>query len=132
MRRWRSKRSRAGHLLMEALAGGVVLSLTLAALASSEVESRRSLVRGIDDLEMERAATERLEFLRAQPPGSLVWAKPSSGTVQGHPEWTWAIAPQFVEDPNVWMGFSSLHYLRAKVTITAGDGRAVVREVLRW
>ncbi|MFL5348705.1 MAG: hypothetical protein ACJ8AT_28245 [Hyalangium sp.] len=132
MRRWRSKRSRAGHLLMEALAGGVILSLTLAALASGEVESRRSLARGIDDLEMERAATERLEFLRAQPPNSPVWARPSSGTVQGHPEWAWSIVPEFVEDPNVRMGFSSIHYMRAKVTITAGDGHSVVREVLRW
>ncbi len=132
MRRWRSRRSRAGHLLVEALAGGVVLSLTLAALASGEVASRRSLVRGIEDLEMERAATERLEFLRAQPPSSPVWTAQSKGTVQGHPEWAWTITPELVEDPNVRMGFSSFHYVRAKVTVTAGDGRAVVREVLRW
>lgn len=132
MSRWRSRRSRAGHLLVEALAGGVVLSLTLAALASGEVASRRSLARSIDDVEMERAADERLEFLRAQPPSSPVWTTLSNGTVQGHPEWTWTIVPEFVEDPNVRMGFSSFHYVRAKVTISAGDDRTVLRELVRW
>ncbi|WP_224244432.1 type IV pilus modification PilV family protein [Hyalangium gracile] len=132
MRRWGSKRSRAGHLLVEALAGGVLLSLTIAALASGEVASRRLLSRGIDELEMERAATERLEFLRAQPSSSPAWTGPSGGVVPGHPEWAWTITPEFVEDHDVRMGFPSFHYRRAKVTITAGDGRKVVREALRW
>ncbi|WP_224361326.1 hypothetical protein [Hyalangium versicolor] len=132
MKRWGSKRRRAGHLLVEALAGGVLLSLALAALASGEVASHRLLARGIDDLEMERAATERLEYLRAQPANSPLWTQPSGGTVPGHPEWAWTIEPELVEDSNVHMGFSSFHYLRAKVTISAGDGRTVVREALRW
>lgn len=132
MRRWGSRRSRAGHLLVEALAGGVVLSLTLAALASGEVASRRLIARSIDELEMERAATERLEFLRAQPPNSPTWTGPSGGVVEGHPEWAWTITPEFVNDNDVSIGFGSFHYVRATVTITSGDGRKVVRQVVRW
>jgi hypothetical protein len=130
--RWRSKRSRAGHLLIEALAGGVLLSLTLGALASGEVASRLSLSRSIEDLEMERAAADRLEYLRAQPVGSSVWMNPSGGTVLGHPEWAWTITPELVEDRGVRVGFPSFRYLRAKVPITAGGRRTVVREALRW
>jgi hypothetical protein len=132
VRRWGSRRSRAGHLFVEALAGGVVLSLTLAALVSGEVASRRLLARGIDDLEMERAATERLEFLRSQAPNSPVWTGPSGGVVEGHPGWAWTITPEFVDDYDVRIGFAPFHYVRARVTITAGEGRKVVREMVRW
>lgn len=128
----RSQRSRAGHLLVEALVGGVLLSLTLAAIASGEVAARGSLARGIEELELERAVAERLEYLRAQPSNSPAWMAPSGGPVPGHPEWAWSITPEFVEDRNVREGFSSFRYLRATVTLTAGDGRTVVRQVLRW
>jgi hypothetical protein len=128
----RSKRSRAGHLLVEALAGGVLLSLTLAALASGEVAARRSLTRGIEELELERAAAEQLEYLRAQPPGSAVWRSPSGGTVPGHPDWAWTITPESVEDLDVRMGFPSFRYLRARVTLVTPEGRTLVREALRW
>lgn len=117
---------------MEALAGGVLLSLALAALASGEVASRQMLSRGIDELEMERAATERLEFLRSQPVNSPVWAGPTQGTVPGHPEWIWTIVPEAATDNNVPAGVSSFRYLRATVTLTGGEGRTVQREVLRW
>ncbi|MBN1205432.1 MAG: hypothetical protein JXB05_10960 [Myxococcaceae bacterium] len=132
MKAWRARRSRAGHLLVEALAGGVLISLTIAALASGEVAARRSLSRGIEELELERVAAERLEYLRAQPSNSPAWGAPSGGPVLGHPEWAWSITPELVEDRNVRVGFSPLRYLRATVTVTAGDGRTVVREVLRW
>jgi hypothetical protein len=117
---------------VEALAGGVLLSLTLAALVSGEVASRQLLERSVGELEMERAAMERLEYLRAQPAGSALWTSPSGGTVLGHPEWAWTITPELVEDRNVMMGLPPLHYLRARVTISAGDGRKVEREALRW
>jgi hypothetical protein len=117
---------------MEALAGGVILSLALAAIASGEVASRRLFARGIDDLEMERAVTERLEFLRAQPPNSPMWTGPSGGVVEGHPGWAWTITPEFVNDSDVRIGFGTFHYVRAKVTVTGGDGRKVEREVVRW
>jgi hypothetical protein len=129
---WRSRRRRAGHLLVEALVAAVLLSLTLAALASGEVASRRSLSRGIEDLEMVRAATERLEYLRAQSSDSPAWVTPSSGPVGGHPEWTWSITPRVVEDRNVRGVLTSLRYLSATVIITAPDGRTVKREALRW
>ncbi|MDY7227407.1 hypothetical protein [Hyalangium rubrum] len=128
----RRARQGRGHLLMEALAGGVLLSLTLAAIASGEVASRRRLYRGIEALEMERAATERLEYLRSQPLNSPVWTAPSSGSVPGHSDWVWTLAPVHVEDGNVRGALTSFSYLRATVTITAPDGRTVVRETLRW
>lgn len=132
MKARRSRRSRAGHLLAEALVGGVLLSLTLAALASGEVAARRSLSRSIQELELERALTDLLESLRAQPPGSLAWTAPSGGTVPGHPEWAWTITPEFVEDLDVQVGFPSFRYLRAKVSIVTGDGQVLEREALRW
>ena len=129
----RSKlRRRAGHLLVEALAAGVLLSLTIAALAAGEVASRRSLVRSIEALEMERAATERLEYLRSQPTNSPAWAGPSGGAIPGHPGWAWTITPEFLEDRDVRVGFPSFRYVRARVVITAGDGRFVTRDALRW
>lgn len=132
MKARRSRRSRAGHLLVEALVGGVVLSLTLAALASGEVTARRSLSRGIEELELERASTALLEYLRAQPPGSPMWTAPSGGTVTGHPEWAWTITPELVEDRDVRVGFPSFRYLRARVTVVTADGRTWEREALRW
>jgi len=128
----RSRRSRAGHLLVEALVGGVLLSLTLAALASGEVSARRSLSRSIEELELERASTGLLETLRAQPPGSPAWTGPSGGTVPGHPEWAWTITPEFVEDRDVRVGFPPFRYVRARVSIVTGDGRTLEREALRW
>jgi hypothetical protein len=129
---WRSRRSRAGHLLMEALAGGVVLSLAIAALASGEISSRRALLRSIDELEMERTATQLLEYLRSQPSSSPAWTASSGGTVIGHPGWVWTITPEFVEDRDVWAGFPSFRYLRARATLTTPDGRTLQREALRW
>jgi hypothetical protein len=117
---------------VEALAGGALLSLTLAALVAGEVASRRRLTESIEALEMERAATERLEYLRAQPTVAPVWKEPSSGPVSGHPDWVWTITPAPVEDGNVRGALTSLRYLRATVTIVAPDGRTVVREALRW
>jgi hypothetical protein len=117
---------------VEALAAGVLLSLTLAALASGEVAARRSLSRGIEDLELERSAAALVEYLRAQPAGSPVWTAPSGGIVPGHPEWAYTITPELVEDHDVRVGFPSFRYLRAKVTLTAGEGRTLVREALRW
>jgi hypothetical protein len=117
---------------VEALAGGAVLSLTLAALVAGEVASRRRLARSIEELELERAATERLEYLRAQPPGAPAWSLPSSGPVLGHPEWVWTITPAPAEDGNVRGALTSFSYLRATVTITAPDGRTVEREAVRW
>jgi hypothetical protein len=117
---------------VEALVGGVVLSLTLAALASGEVTARRSLSRGIEELELERASTALLEYLRAQPPGSPMWTAPSGGTVTGHPEWAWTITPELVEDRDVRVGFPSFRYLRARVTVVTADGRTWEREALRW
>lgn len=128
----RSRRGRAGHLLVEALAAGALLSLTLAALASGEVAAQRSLLRDIDGLEMVRAASERLEYLRAQPSDSPVWQAPSGGLVPGHSGWSWTIVPMPVEDGNVSGALTSFRYLRATVTITTEEGRTVVREALRW
>jgi hypothetical protein len=128
----RSKRGRAGHLLVEALAGGALLSLTLAALMSGEVASRRRLSQSIEDLELERAATERLEYLRSLPLGAPAWRAPSSGPVLGHPEWVWTITPEPVEDGNVRGALTSFRYLRATVTLMTPEGRTVVREALRW
>lgn len=127
-----SKRSRAGHLLMEALAGGVLLSLAIASLASGELSSRRTLLRGIEELEMERAATERIEYLRTQPSSSPAWTAPSGGLVPGHPEWLWSVTPERVEDREVRAGFPTFRYLRATVRVSTPDGRTVQREVLRW
>jgi hypothetical protein len=126
------RRGARGHLLLEALAGGAIVLLVLAGLASSEMASRRVLDRGIDDVELARAATERLEFLRAQPPTSPAWTTPSAGAVVGRPGWTWSIAPDaFVDTAAV--GLTAAPSLRrARVTITAGDGRAVTVEALRW
>lgn len=132
MKARRSKRSRAGHLLMEALAGGVVLSLAIAALASGEVASRRTLLRSIDELEMERTVTELLESLRAQPSNSPAWTASSGGAVPGHPGWVWTITPELVEDRDVRVGFPSFRYLRARVILTTQDGRTMQREALRW
>lgn len=129
---WRSKRSRAGHLLTEALVGGVVLSLTIAALASGDVASRRLLLRSIDELEMERTTTGLLEYLRSQPSSSPAWTAPSGGVVAGHPGWVWTITPELVEDRDVWVGFPSFRYLRARVILTTSDGRTLQREALRW
>lgn len=132
MSRSRLRRRWAGHLLVEALAGGALLSLTLAALVSGEVASRRRLNQAIEELELERAATERLEYLRSLPPGAPAWMAPSSGPVLGHPEWVWSITPVPVEDGNVRGALTSFRYLRATVTIMAPDGRSVVRQALRW
>ena len=112
--------------------GGVLLSMTLAALASGEIAARRSLSRGIEELELERAATSLLEALRAQPLNSPLWGAPSGGTVPGHPEWAWAITPEWVEDRNVREGFPSFRYVRARVTLVTPDGRTLERETLRW
>lgn len=132
MKFWRSRRSRAGHLLAEALVGGVLLSLTLAALASGEVAARRSLSRSIEDLELERAATNLLESLRALPPDSAAWISPSGGTVPGHPEWAWTLTPLLMEDRDVRVGFPPFRYVRARLTLVTPQGRTVEREVLRW
>jgi hypothetical protein len=128
----RGLRAPRGHLLLEALVGGAIILLVLAGLASSEIASRRVLDRGIDDVELARAATERLEFLRAEPPTSAAWTAPSAGAVPGRPGWTWSIAPDVFVDTAV-SGLSAPPSLRrARVTITAGDGRAVTVEALRW
>lgn len=128
----RGKRARAGHLLLEALTGGSIILLVLAGLASSEIASRRILDRGIDDVELARAATERLELLRAEPPTSPAWMAPSSGPVPGRPGWTWSIAPDVFVDVAV-SGLSAPPSMRrARVTVTAEDGRAVTVEALRW
>ena len=132
MKSRRSKRSRAGHLLMEALAGGVLLSLAIAALASGEIASRRTLLRGIEELEMERTVTGLLESLRSQPADSPAWTASSGGVVPRHAGWVWTITPQLVEDRDVRVGFPSLRYLRAKVILTTQDGRTLKREALRW
>lgn len=125
------RRGTRGHLLLEALAGGAIVLLVLAGLASSEMASRRVLDRGIDDVELARAATERLEFLRAQPPTSPAWTAPSAGGVAGRPGWTWSIAPDaFVDTAAGLTAAPSLR--RARVTITAVDGRTVTVEALRW
>jgi hypothetical protein len=117
---------------VEALAGGVLLSLTIAALASGEMAARDSLSRSIEGLELERVATERLEYLRAQPSNAPAWMAPSGGPIPGHPEWAWTITPELVEDRNVRAGFPAFRYLRATITVTNGNGRTVEREVLRW
>jgi hypothetical protein len=117
---------------MEALAGGVLLSLAIAGLASGEIASRRSLLRSIEELEMERAVADRLEYLRAQPSSSPAWTARSGGTVPGHPDWVWTLTPEFMEDRDVRVGFPTFFYRRAGVTLTTGDGRTLVREVLRW
>ncbi len=132
MKARRSKRSRAGHLLMEALAAGVLLSLAIAALASGEIASRRTLLRSVDELEMERTATELLEYLRAQPSNSPAWTASSGGEVPGHPGWVWTITPELVEDRDVRVGFPSFRYLRARILLTTPDGRTLQREALRW
>ena len=128
----RSRRRQAGHLLVEALAGGVLLSLTLTALVSGDVASRRRLEQSIESLELERAAAERLEYLRAQPSNAPAWLAPSNGPVPGHPEWSWTIAPAPVEDGDVRGALTSFRYLRAAVTIKTPGGRTVEREALRW
>jgi hypothetical protein len=128
----RSRRGQAGHLLVEALVGGAVLSLTIAALASGELAARRSLWRDLEELEMVRAATERIEYLRSQPVGAPAWTVPSSGPVPGHPEWTWTITPELVEDPHVYGVSTPVRYLRARVVITASERHSLEREVLRW
>ena len=132
MKAWRSRRSRAGHLLTEALVGGVVLSLAIAGLASGDVASRRTLLRSIEELEMERTAAGLIESLRALPSNSPAWMAPSGGAVAGHPGWVWTITPELVEDRDVWWGFPSFRYLRARVTLTTSDGHTLQREVLRW
>lgn len=132
MRTRRSMRSRAGHLLTEALAGGVLLSLAIAALASGEVAARRALLRSVEELELERAAAALAESLRAQPSGSPAWTASSGGTVPGHPEWVWTITPVPVEDREVQVGFPTFRYLRARVTVSTPDGRTVQTEALRW
>lgn len=128
----RARRRQAGHLLVEALAGGALLLVALTALVSGDVASRRLLTQSIELLELERAATERLEYLRAQPSEAPAWQEPSSGPVPGHPDWTWTIIPAPVEDSNVGGALTSFRYLRATVTLEAPDGRAVEREALRW
>lgn len=132
MKFWRSRRSRAGHLLAEALVGGVLLSLTIAALASGEVAARRSLSRSIEDLELERAATDLLESLRALPPDSPAWTSPLGGTVPGHPEWAWTLTPELIEDHDVRVGFPTFRYVRARLTLVTPQGRTLEREALRW
>jgi hypothetical protein len=128
----RGKRVTRGHLLLEALVGGGLILLVLAGLASSELASRRVLDRGIDDVELARVASERLEFLRAAEPTSAAWTAPSAGTVPGRPGWTWSIAPAAFTDSAV-SGLSVAPSLRrARVTVTAADGRAVTVEALRW
>jgi hypothetical protein len=117
---------------MEALAGGVLLSLAIAALASGEIASRRTLLRGIEELEMERTVTGLLESLRSQPADSPAWTASSGGVVPRHAGWVWTITPQLVEDRDVRVGFPSLRYLRAKVILTTQDGRTLKREALRW
>jgi hypothetical protein len=37
-----------------------------------------------------------------------------------------------MEDRDVRVGFPTFFYRRAGVTLTTGDGRTLVREVLRW
>ena len=112
--------------------GGVVLSLTLAAIASGEVAARRSLSRGIEELELERAATALAEYLHAQPSDSPAWTAPSGGTFPGHPEWAWTITPELVEDRDVRVGFPSFRYVRARITLVTPEGRTLEREALRW
>lgn len=121
-----------GHVLVEALAGGVVIVLVLGGLASSEIAARRLLDRGIDDVEMARAASERLEFLRAEPSTSAAWTAPSNGTVTGHPGWTWKVEPAGITDSAVSGAVTSLPFRRARVTITGADGRTLTVEELRW
>ncbi len=132
MKPLRSRRARAGHLLVEALAGGAILSLALASLASGEIASRQQLLRGIEELEMERAAAERLETLYAQPSDAPAWLAPSSGPVPGHPDWTWTLTPTLIEDGNLRGATTLLRYRRATVTITASESRTLTREMLRW
>jgi hypothetical protein len=117
---------------MEALAAGVLLSLAIAALASGEIASRRTLLRSVDELEMERTATELLEYLRAQPSSSPAWTASSGGEVPGRPGWVWTITPELVEDRDVRVGFPSFRYLRARILLTTQDGRTLQREALRW
>lgn len=126
------RRATRGHLLLEALAGGAIVLLVLAGLASSEIATRRVLDRGIDDVELARAATERLEFLRAQPLTSTAWTAPTAGAVPGRPGWTWSITPEAFVDTGVSGLAAAPSLRRARVTITAGDGRAVTVEALRW
>lgn len=128
----RSRRRQAGHLLVEALAGGALLLLALTALVSGDVASRRLLTQSIESLELERAATERLEYLRAQPTNAPAWREPSRGPVPGHPEWTWTITPALVEDGNVRGALTSFRYLRATLTVETPEGRTVQRQALRW
>lgn len=132
MRFWRSRRSRTGHLLAEALVGGVLLSLTLAALASGEVTARRSLSRSIEDLELERASTDLIESLRALPSSSSAWTSPSGGTILGHRDWAWTLTPELIEDRDVRVGFPPFRYVRARLLVVTPQGRTLEREVLRW
>jgi hypothetical protein len=123
---------RRGHVLVEALAGGAVIALVLAGLASSEINARRLLDRSIDDVEMARAASERLEFLRAEPSTSASWTVASNGAVTGHPGWSWKIEPAAFTDSAVSGVVTSLPIRRARVTITGVDGRTLTVEELRW
>jgi hypothetical protein len=125
-------RSRAGHVLLESLVGGAVIVLVLAGLASGEIASRRILDRGIDDVELARAAAERLEFLRSQARTSPAWTGPTTGPVTGHPGWTWLIEPAAHSDSDIGGLPQPVEFLRANVTITAVDGRTLQVEALRW
>ena len=129
-RRWRQ--SRAGHVLVEALIGGVILSLTIAAIASGELAARESLLRDADDLELLRVASERMEYLHSLPSTAPAWTAPSSGPVPGHPDWTWTITPERVEDPHIHGTPAPVRYLRARIVITVPERRQLKREVLRW
>jgi hypothetical protein len=128
--RWR--RSRTGHVLVEALIGGVVLSLAIAAIASGELASRESLLRDIHELELLRVASERVEYLRSLPSTAPAWTASSSGPVPGHPGWTWTITPERVEDPHIHGTPAPVRYLRAKIVITVSEHHHLKREVLRW
>jgi hypothetical protein len=128
----RARRGAVGHVLVEALVGGSVILLVLAGLSSGEIASRRLLDRGIHDVELARAAAERVEFLRSQPRTAPAWAGMTTGPVAGHPGWTWRIEPEAHTDGAIGGLTQPVVFRRAVVTITAADGRLLQMRAMQW
>lgn len=139
MRPGARRRMTRGHLLLEAVAGGVVLLLAIAAISTALSASSTSMSRANINQQAEQEALAKIEALRAAPLTSTAWAVgTTSGNLTGaHANWTWQIQITPISDAlDAGINPPTLTYRKAVVTITYGSGdvqnQKLALETFKW
>jgi len=133
------KSSSRGHMMLEALVGGVVVLTAVGGVGSAFLASSTSISLATRDQQAQQEAMERVEWLRLQPKTAAIWqvASPAAnGVVPNHPGWKWTIQIADINDTLVGAPSpGALTYKKATVTINYNQGtnpKVLSVETLKW